>query len=210
MITLVGSFKGGSGKSTVTFNLGVWLSVAGKSVSAYDLDPQCTLSDAAEVRREEGFSPNLKVHVRAPAKWQDEADETLIDVGTADMKAMKKALSITDRVLLPVGPSQADIWSAQRFLYLISSLKRDKPLYIMAFINRADTNPGVRESDEAEQILHTLPGVQVLNSRLCLRTAYRRSFSEGLGVFELEPSSKAAAEFTQFAQQVYPDICLSG
>ncbi|MES9936900.1 MAG: ParA family protein, partial [Sedimenticola sp.] len=28
MITVVGSLKGGSGKSTVTFNLAVWLSMA--------------------------------------------------------------------------------------------------------------------------------------------------------------------------------------
>jgi chromosome partitioning protein len=210
MITLVGSFKGGSGKSTVTFNLGVWLSVAGKNVIAYDLDPQCTLSDVAEVRKEEGFKPPLTVSTRAPAKWHSDVDEILIDVGTADMKAMKKALSISERVLLPVGPSQADIWSAQRFLYLIASLQRDKPLPIMAFINRADTNPGIRESDEAAQVLQTLPGIQVLTQRLCQRTAYRRSFSEGMGVFELEANSKAADEFSQFAAQVYPSVVATG
>ncbi len=50
MITLVGSLKGGSGKSTVTFNLAVWLSMAGQEVLAIDVDPQATLSDVAEVR----------------------------------------------------------------------------------------------------------------------------------------------------------------
>ncbi|HGG59015.1 MAG TPA: ParA family protein, partial [Gammaproteobacteria bacterium] len=42
MITVIGSLKGGSGKSTVTFNLGVWLSMAGQSVQLIDLDPQAT------------------------------------------------------------------------------------------------------------------------------------------------------------------------
>ena len=37
------------GKSTVTFNLAVWLSMAGQEVLA-DVDPQATLSDVAEVR----------------------------------------------------------------------------------------------------------------------------------------------------------------
>jgi chromosome partitioning protein len=204
MITLIGSFKGGSGKSTVTFNLAVWLSVQGRSVVAFDLDPQCTLLDVVDVRKEEGFSPGLNIHTRYKTKLVEEADETVIDVGTANLQGMKKALTVCDRVLLPVGPSQADIWSAQRFLLMISSLKRDKPLEIMSFINRADTNPAVKESDEAEEVLDSLPGLHVLKHRLCLRTAYRRSFSEGLGVFELEPSGKAALEFNTFATHLYP------
>ena len=62
MITVIGSLKGGSGKSTVTFNLAVWLSLAGQKVLAMDLDPQATLTDVADVRSEEGYQP--QVHVR--------------------------------------------------------------------------------------------------------------------------------------------------
>ena len=50
MITVIGSLKGGSGKSTVTFNLAVWLAMAEVSVLVIDADPQATLSDVAEVR----------------------------------------------------------------------------------------------------------------------------------------------------------------
>lgn len=206
MITLIGSFKGGSGKSTVTFNLGIWLSTAGKRVLACDLDPQCTLTDAVDVRKEEGFSPALTVYHEYQKQYAKEAEELVIDVGTADMEAMKAALTITDRVLLPVGPSQADIWSAQRFLYLISSLKRKHPLEVIAFINRADTNRMIQESNQTEAVLSALPGVTVLKKRLCQRTAYRRSFSEGLGVFELEPNGKAAWEFQAFARKLYPEV----
>ena len=55
MITVIGSLKGGSGKSTVTFNLAIWLVMAECSVAVIDADPQATLTDALEVRREEGF-----------------------------------------------------------------------------------------------------------------------------------------------------------
>ena len=61
MITMVGSLKGGSGKSTITFNLAVWLTMADQRVLALDLDPQATLSDVADVRREEGWEPPVRV-----------------------------------------------------------------------------------------------------------------------------------------------------
>jgi len=207
MITVVGNLKGGSGKSTVTFNLAVWLATTGKSIELYDLDPQCTLGDVLQVRKEEGFEPELKVHrYLRPAQKLAELNpqtEILIDVGTANMTGMKRAIAIADRVIVPVPPSQADIWSTQRFLYLIASEKRDKPLEVTAFINRADTHNGVHESDEAEAALQALPGIKVLPIRLSQRISYRRSFSEGLAVFELEPSGKAALEFQKFAELLY-------
>ena len=50
MITVIGSLKGGSGKSTITFNLAIWLALAGQRVAVIDADPQATLTDVLEVR----------------------------------------------------------------------------------------------------------------------------------------------------------------
>lgn len=206
MITVIGSLKGGSGKSTVTFNLALWLMREGKDVFTYDLDPQCTLSDAVQVRKEEGYEPAVKVYNRYQKPQQKHpADvEALIDVGAANMRGMKRALSLAHQIVIPVTPSQADIWSAQRFLYLISKeINQEKPPTVFAFINRADTHSGVRESDQAEDALAVLPGVTILKNRLSQRTVYRRSFSEGLAIFELEPGGKATQEFDAFAQRLY-------
>ncbi len=205
MITLIANLKGGSGKSTVTFNLALWLMRAGKTVFTYDLDPQCTLSDAAQVRKEESYEPLLNVFTRyiLPKNLKPD-DEVLIDVGVADMKSMKKAISTADRVVIPVPPSQADIWSTQRFLYIIASEVKDKPPEVFTFVNRADTHAYVKETKEAEQALMTLPDVKVLTQRLSQRTTFRRSFSEGLTVCELEPKSKATQEFEQFANILFP------
>ena len=61
MITVVANLKGGSGKSTIVFNLSIWLLHHGMDVIAYDLDPQCTLSDVARVRNEDAHEPKLVV-----------------------------------------------------------------------------------------------------------------------------------------------------
>lgn len=209
MITVIGSLKGGSGKSTVTFNLAIWLVMAECSVAVIDADPQATLTDALEVRREEGFQPMVD---RLDAKrLQDrdqleELDEVLIDVGTASMDNLKKAISIADRLLVPVPPSQADIWSTQRFLRFVESAAGKRRPEVLGFINRGDTHHAVRESDETAAALVSLPGIRYLKPRLSQRTVYRRSFSEGLAVFEQEPRGKGAAECNALAAVLYADL----
>jgi chromosome partitioning protein len=207
MITIIGNLKGGSGKSTVAFNLAVWLAVHGERVSAFDLDPQRTLTDVSEVRSEEGFTPLFSLHHGSSDLLEDirgRSGEVIVDIGTADMDAIKGVLALADRVVVPVPPSQADIWSTQRFLGLIQRVARERPPEVYVFVNRADTHHSVRESDEAEDALAQLEGVFLIRNRLYQRTAYRRSFSEGLGVFEQEPGSKAAREFMTFAAILYP------
>jgi chromosome partitioning protein len=208
MITIVGSLKGGSGKSTLTFNLAVWLAMAEVNVMLVDVDPQATLSDVVGVRKEEGFDPSLRVFDKA-VLTEDRlrgVDETLIDIGTSDMESMRLALSLCDRVVVPVPPSQADIWSTQRYIQLIASVKRETPPDIIGFINRGDTHHAVQETNETAAALVSLPGIRFIKPRLSQRTVFRRSFSEGLAVFELESRGKAAREFMGLTAALYPNL----
>ncbi len=211
MITVVGNLKGGAGKSTIAFNLAVWLATNNETITAFDLDPQQTLTDVTEVRSEEGDAPGFNLYHGGVNRLDDIRSiqgEVIVDVGTADMEAVKGALAIADRVLIPVPPSQADVWSTQRFLTLIQQNAKDKSPQVCVFINRADTHRSVRESDDAEEALTELEGVTLLSQRICQRTAFRRSFTEGLAVFEMVPWSKAAKEFIGFASALYPNITL--
>lgn len=208
MITVVASLKGGSGKSTVAFNLAVWLAMADESIQVIDLDPQATLRDVAEVREEEGYLPKIVVKGK---KYLDPArltgfSEVLIDIGTADMELMKQALRLADRILVPVPPSQADIWSTQRFIQFVKSLKEDKLPQIVGFINRGDTHHAIRETDEAAAALVALPDMKFIKPRLSQRTIFRRSFSEGLAVFELNPKGKGAKELNALCACLYPGV----
>lgn len=215
MITVIGSLKGGSGKSTITFNLAIWLAMAERDVAVIDADPQATLSDVLEVRREEGFLPT--VERLDSARMEDrgnllaEHEDILVDVGTASMDNLRLAISVADRLVVPVPPSQADIWSTQRFLRFVDSIvgdgkaPHDRP-DVLGFINRADTHRAIRESDEAAAALVSLPGIRYLKPRLAQRTVYRRSFSEGLAVFEQEPRSKGASEWNALAAVLFAEV----
>jgi len=211
VITVIANLKGGSGKSTVTFNLAMWLKMKGETVVAYDLDPQQTLNDVAQVRMEDGTEPKLEVTKADDKEIRKSLNShkchVLVDVGAANMHAMKMAISTADRVIIPVQPSQPDVWATQRFLNIVNEScdEKNKP-ELVAFINRADTHHSVTESDEAEEALASLGTVNVIPARLCQRTNFRRALSEGLSIFELSGKSKSAEEFDKFAQALYPNL----
>lgn len=211
MITVIANLKGGSGKSTVTFNLGLWLQMKGQPVVAYDLDPQQTLSDVAEVRREEGYTPPLQVNQPRDSllddmKYHPQQTQVLVDVGASNMDAMKQALSIASRIIIPVPPSQPDVWATQRFLNIVNELETNNKPEMRVFVNRADTHRAIKESDETEEILEQLPGVKLIPQRLYQRTVYRRSLSEGMSIFEISKRSKAVDEFNRLAGILYPEL----
>ena len=201
MRLIVASMKGGSGKSTVSFNLAVWLAYR-VSVCLYDLDPQGTLRDVCADRTEQQISPALSVASTLGAAVPSSA-YTLIDSSYSAFRALRAAMDSADAILMPVGPSQADIWSAQRFLE--DCVEWSAPP-VWAFINRADTHHAVHESDDAAAALRQLPHVKALRVRLGQRTAFRRSLSEARAVFEMDASSKASLEFAQLVEAIYPSL----
>lgn len=202
MLTLYANLKGGTGKSTVVFNMAMWRIHQGKKVTVCDLDPQRTVSDVAQIRLEDEIDPPLNIVHELPAKGA--RGDWLIDVGTSDMDAVRAAVNACSQIIIPVTPSQADIWATQRFLEIVKQEygKRKLPK-IKAFINRADTHPRSRENAETLDALQSLGKIEALPAMMMQRLAFRRSFSEGLAVFEMEPTGKAAMELDALATAIY-------
>ncbi|WP_456389468.1 nucleotide-binding protein [Profundibacter sp.] len=203
MLTLYANFKGGTGKSTVVFNMAIWRMTQGQEVTVCDLDPQRTVTDVVSIRTEDGITPALKVVHKLPTRAKTKGD-WLIDVGTSDMDAMRAAIRICDCIVIPVTPSQADIWSTQQFLDIVTIERGKKKMPpILAFINRADPHPRSRENAEAMEALEMLDGIKPVMAKMVQRLAFRRSFSEGLAVFEMEANGKAAAELGALADAIH-------
>jgi chromosome partitioning protein len=203
-VIIVGNLKGGSGKSTVAFNLALWLAARGLVPDLVDLDPQKTLSDLIAVREEIGAKPRLRPPAASMAPDAD-GRWTLIDFGAADMERMREIVPHADIVLVPVLPSQADIWATQRYLQSMQG-KRKPGSRVALFVNRADPPNVSRETRETMAALKAMAGAcegaVVLSPMLGRRVAFCRSLSEGQGVFELKEKSKASKEFDAFARAV--------
>jgi len=202
MLTLFANFKGGTGKSTVVFNMAVWLAARGKEVTICDLDPQRTVTDVTEIREEMEYEPVIATAHELPARKVK--GEWLADVGISDMESVKAAIRAAERIVVPVTPSQADVWATQHFLKIIAAERKGKPkIPVIGFINRADPHPKSRENAETLEALGLLKGIEPVEAKLVQRLAFRRSFSEGLAPFELEPRGKAARELAALATAIY-------
>ncbi|MCK5813567.1 MAG: AAA family ATPase [Cocleimonas sp.] len=205
MISVIGNLKGGTGKSTVAFNLSLWVATnRNVHVVVYDFDPQETLTDALEIRIEDGYQPCIiPKNKLADLDQEGENTEVLVDIGMSDMDAMKTAIQKADRIIVPIAPSQADVWSTQRFIKMVVDICGSNMPEVVGFMNRSDTHVAVRETDEAFDALSTLDVMKMLDQRLYQRTAYRRSFSEGLSVFEMDAKSKASLEVDALGKALY-------
>ena len=91
------------------------------STAIFDLDPQQTLSDASDFRAEDEqepvlnvISPKSKVYEKLIEAGK-EYTEVLVDIGNSNMNAVRQAYRAADRIVVPVLPSQADVWSTSRF-----------------------------------------------------------------------------------------------
>ncbi len=215
MITVVGNLKGGVGKSTLAFHLIIWLlknkftSQGGAKPSelkAIDADPQQTLSDIMQIRAEEKITPTIELSnhsLMLLSKSAGKNSEVIIDVGTQDMHAFKQAILKADRILIPVMPSQADVWATQRFLKLIRELRSDDMPKLLVLINRGDPNKDNSDTLDTHEILGSIKQLSVLDYILYDNEDYRSALFEGRACFELNSQGAAAMEFNKMAQSIY-------
>lgn len=206
---VVANLKGGSGKSTIAFNLAAWLARHGARPALVDLDPQKTLTDLVAVRREMEITPDLpSPSDRLATEPTSSGTWTVVDVGAADRDGMAAAIARADLVLVPVLPGQADVWATERHLAAIDGARPDH-CAVRMFLNRADPGEVGRETREALEALALLARMRrstaLLPTSLTRRVAFCRSLSEGRAVFELDAASKASAEFVALAGAILSD-----
>lgn len=209
MIILVGNLKGGTGKSTIAFNLAVWSAYQQRRTLLVDADPQRTTTDLISLRRDEGHHPMIYSLAAEERRLKEELanienifENILVDIAAGDRESFRAALQAADRLLIPLLPGQADVWALHSVMELVNSARQTKTaLEVLAVINRADTNTQVRETQETEEALRQI-GLKISKVQIGNRVTFRRSLTEGLGVMEWEPRSRAAQEMEILAREI--------
>ena len=209
MVIVIGNLKGGTGKSTLAFNLAVWSAYQLRRTLLVDADPQHTAMDLIEVRKEEGHHPMIYGLGADERRLDEELDQIesifeniVVDIAAGDKGAFRAALGAADRLLIPLLPGQADVWALHHVMEVFDEVRPDRPdLDVMAVINKADTNPQVRETQETEEAVTQL-NIELAPVTIGNRVTFRRSLTEGLGVIEWDTRSKAARELELLAKAV--------
>lgn len=214
MILLVGSEKGGTGKTTIAVNLAALRASRGRDVLLIDTDPQGSASYWVQTRDEAGIAPRVACIQKFGKGLQQEVgdlarryQDIIIDAGGRDSIELRAAMVVADVVLIPVQASQFDLWTLQRMSDLIGQAHGFNPnLKPMVILSRAVTNKAVADTSEAAEHIREVDNLPLCVSVVRDRISYRRAASNGQGVIEYAPiDQKAKLEVESLYNEVYCD-----
>jgi len=208
MIILIGSQKGGCGKSTTAVNLCAALAQEGRDVVLVDADRQSTASNWCQDRDDNESLP--KVH---SVQKYDNIRETLFDLNTRyeivvvdaagrDSRELRTGMTAAHVMVVPFRPSQPDLDTLPNLQEIITQARDYNPdLQVFGLLTMAPTNPVIHESDDAREYLSDYPEIQMLNTIVRDRKVYRDAMSDGLGVVEMN-NPKATQEIQALKEEV--------
>lgn len=222
VIVAVVNEKGGVGKTNTAVNLAVAAAMAGKDVLVVDTDPQGSLTAWSSTRAALGHVPEITSIVKQGEfqadiyKLATKFDAVILDSGGRDSLEMRQSLAVADFCLIPVEPSQYDIWSLGRVAKMIHEVnnqlsvgQRPRKVNAYSFINNAPTN-NTHEVEDCRDVLKDLQGdFPDLGLILYNRIAHRKSARVGMGALELqrpEFDHKAAMEVAMLYQVAFGEI----
>lgn len=214
MIVVVGSEKGGTGKTTIATNLAIYRAQVGRDVLLLDADPQGSAIEFSRVRESEGHMPTVTcvmVTGRSVAgevrKLAPRFDDVVIDVGGRDSAALRSSMLVAQVMVVPCLPGQFDVWSIEGMNALVrEAAALNEPLRAVTVLNKVDTNPRMGLADEAAEMTKDLSHIRLLDVRLGYRVAYRRAAAEGQAVSELiKKDQRAIAEIENLMREVFQD-----
>ncbi len=205
MIIILGSQKGGCGKSTIATNLAAVAAHNGRDVVLLDTDSQCTSATWAADREETSASPVACVqrvgNITATAKELDtKYDLVIIDAGGRDSQELRTGLLAADLLISPFKPSQADLDTVFQLSDVVRQAQDfNASLKAMAVLTMSPTHPANTEIQVSKDYLSE--HMTVLDCLLYDRKAYRDALSMGLGVIE-HTDKKAQNEITALYNEI--------
>ena len=208
MIILIGSQKGGCGKSTTAVNISAELAGRGHDVVIVDADRQCTSANWAMDRIE---NPVLaKVH--CIQKYENIRDTLLdldkryeyviVDAAGRDSRELRTGMTAAHILIVPFRPSQPDLDTLPNMQEIIIQAKDLNPdLKVYGLITMAPTNPIIHEEADARECLIDYPEIKLLSTMIRDRKVYRDAMSDGLSVVEMD-NPKANAEIKKLIEEI--------
>lgn len=210
-VIVVGSTKGGIGKTTVALNIAIARAMQGRDVWLINADRQSTASTALAIRGEAERMPAIATAhypdggaLRSQLKHQrSKFQDIIIDAGGRDSTALRAALTLADLVLIPFIPRSFDVWAIADIAALVDEARTTREgLEAFAFLNMADSAGS--DNEEAVKALADYPTIKYLDTPLTRRKSFSNAAGAGMSVLEYRPKDdKANAELTALMQAIF-------
>jgi chromosome partitioning protein len=209
MIILVGSQKGGCGKSTIVVNLCAQLAALGKTVALVDTDKQGTASAWAEERNKLDnitFIPWVRCYeliYESLMALEADYDYVVVDVAGRDSEELREALAVAHMMIIPFRPSQADMDTLHTIQSIVLEVKKElnTDLKVAAVMTMAPVNYRSREIQDALEYLQEFPHLPPAQSIIKDRQVYRDAITEAKGVAEMA-NPKARQEIKLLTEEL--------
>lgn len=208
MILLIGSQKGGAGKSTIAVNLCAEFARQGLDVCLVDADNQRSSARWHADREEAGVTPTIACVEKLGNLRETLLDldgrygVVVVDVAGKDSKEMRTGMTAAQKMVVTVRPSQFDLDTLPHMSELVEQAQEFNPdLEVRVLLTQAPTNPNGSERTDAGEYLTDYPGLKSLQTVVYERKAYRDVIGEGKGVVEWS-NPKASAEIKELAAEL--------
>lgn len=194
--------KGGVGKTTLSIHTAAELARQRRRVLLIDADPQGSSLAWANGREKSGFQvigiPKATLHKQIEELAKD-FDDVVIDGPPRIAELARSILLACDVVVIPLLPSQLDVWAAAETIDLIREAEVINPdLKSCLVINRKITNTAIGR--DVRETLRELD-IPVLKADIAQRVAFAESLAAGETV-QTKSLSKAAREVKRFVQEL--------
>ncbi|MGM1297259.1 division plane positioning ATPase MipZ, partial [Enterobacter hormaechei] len=178
MIIVLGSQKGGVGKSTLAVSIAAYLMALGKRVLIVDADDQKSVLTWYNNRPENlphmpvtGASGNIKAMLKEHEKSYD---FVIADCAGRDSAEMRSGLMAADVFISPLRPSQMDLDVVPHTCSVFTAAKDfNESVRGYLVLNMTPTNMFVNEANQAADVLKDFPEMNLSNARVCDRKAHR-------------------------------------
>jgi len=213
MIILIGGEKGGTGKTTISTNLAAMRSNETGDLLLIDTDKQSSASswtaireNVKEVKRIASIQKFGKSLTSEIAELKKKFADIVVDAGGRDSIELRAAMMVADKLVIPIQPSQFDIWTLGTMNDLVAQVGTFNPtLKAYVVINRGSSNPSVNEINDAKELMDTFDYLTLCQTTIIDRIAFRKAAQRGLSVCELSPKEgkQAAEEIQNLYKEVF-------
>ncbi|WP_312329861.1 division plane positioning ATPase MipZ [Atlantibacter hermannii] len=206
MIVLLGSQKGGVGKSTLAVSIAAYLMELGKTVIIVDADDQKSALTWYNNRDEN--MPRLPV-VAATGNIKNTLiemdrhyDFVIADSAGRDSSELRSGLLAADIFLSPLRPSQMDLDVVPHTCEVFTTAKDfNEKVKGYLVLNMTPTNMFVNEGNLASEVLKDFPAMMQAETRVCDRKVFRDTWATSTTIFEAE-NEKAKEEIRNLVNEV--------
>lgn len=207
--------KGGTGKSTLAWNLAVEMSKKYKKYGYkkfifVDLDNQESVTMTNRLRMQHGQEPLEIIRFTDDERGKLEEfinsieDDSLvvIDSGGYDADLNRLAIIASDFVVTPVSSDYMEIFGLQKFKNILEELSEIKKETVIVNVVLNKIDPKLKDFSDIVDFINDIKNFNLLNTVLRFRSDYKHSIGYGYSVKELEKNGKASEEITSLIKEI--------